>query len=61
MNPYSNYNLIPERLRKYKGFENMSDEMLDMAVKTINTLADVYLNNREKIEEYEQKKRLKED
>ncbi len=61
MNPYSNYNLTPERLRKYKGFENMSEDMLDLAVKTINTLADVYLNNRKKIEEYEQKKRLKED
>lgn len=46
-----------ERLRTYKGFEDMSDELLDIAVNTINTMAEFYLNNKSKIEEYERSKK----
>ena len=42
-----------ERLRKYKGFEEMSDEMLDKALDVLYTITWAYLNNREKNEEYE--------
>ena len=53
MFPYNMPVLTRERLRKYKGFENMSDEMLDKALDVLYTITWAYLNNREKIEEYE--------
>lgn len=57
MNPYMDCGMTRERLREYKGFENMSDEELDIAVRTINTMAEFYLNNKSKIEEYERSKK----
>lgn len=57
MNPYMDCGMTRERLRTYKGFENMSDEELDIAVRTINTMAELYLNNKSKIEEYERSKK----
>ena len=46
-----------ERLRKYKGFEDMSDEMLDKALDVLYTITWAYLSNREKIEEYERNRK----
>lgn len=57
MFPYNIPVFTRERLRKYKGFENMSDEMLDKALNVLHTLTWVYLNNREKIEGYERSKK----
>ena len=57
MNPYMDCGMTRERLRTYKGFDNMSDEELDLAVRTINTMAEFYLNNKSKIEEYERSKK----
>lgn len=57
MNPYKDGGMTRERLRTYKGFEDMSDELLDIAVNTINTMAEFYLNNKSKIEEYERSKK----
>ena len=53
MFPYDMPVFTRERLRKYKGFEEMSDEMLDKALDVLYTITWAYLNNREKIEEYE--------
>lgn len=56
MFPYDIPTLTHEELRKYKGFEDMSDEMLDKALDVLYTLTYAYLSSREKIEEYERKK-----
>lgn len=56
MFPYDIPTLSHEELRKYKGFEDMSDEMLDKALDVLYTLTYAYLSSREKIEEYERKK-----
>ena len=53
MFPYDMPVFTRERLRKYKGFEDMSDEMLDKALDVLYTITWAYLSNREKIEEYE--------
>lgn len=53
MFPYDMPVFTRERLRKYKGFEDMSDEMLDKALDVLYTITWAYLNNREKIEEYD--------
>ena len=50
MFPYNLPVFTRERLRKYKGFEDMSDEMLDKALNVLYTITWAYLNNREKIE-----------
>lgn len=52
MFPYNLPVFTRERLRKYKGFEDMSDEMLDKALNVLYTITWAYLNNREKIEVY---------
>ena len=57
MFPYNIPVFTRERLRKYKGFENMSDEMLDKALDVLHILTWVYLSNKEKIEEYERSKK----
>lgn len=56
MFPYEIPTLTYEELRKYKGFEDMSDEMLDKALDVLYTLTYAYLNSKEKIEEYERGK-----
>lgn len=56
MFPYDIPTLSHEELRKYKGFKDMSDEMLDKALDVLYTLTYAYLSSREKIEEYERKK-----
>ena len=56
MFPYDIPTLTHEELRKYKGFEDMSDEMLDKALDVLYTLTYAYLSSRKKIEEYERKK-----
>lgn len=56
MFPYNIPVFTRERLREYKGFEKMSDEMLDIAMDVLHTLTWAYLNNKEKIEEYERNK-----
>ena len=56
MFPYEIPTYSREWLRKYKGFEDMSDEMLDKALNVLYTITFAYLNSREKIEEYERKK-----
>lgn len=53
MFPYNMPVFTRERLREYKGFEDMSDEMLDKALNVLHTITWAYLNDREKIEEYE--------
>ena len=53
MFPYNMPVFTRERLREYMGFEGMSDEMLDKALDVLYTITWAYLNNREKIEEYE--------
>jgi hypothetical protein len=57
MNPYDVCVFTKERLRKYKGFEEMTDEELDLALSVMYTITDAYLNSRDKIEEYERNKR----
>ena len=56
MFPYDIPTLSHEELRKYKGFENMTDDELDKALDVLYTLTYAYLNSREKIEEYERKR-----
>lgn len=56
MFPYDMPVFTRERLQKYKGFEDMSDEMLDKALNVLNTMIFAYLKSREKIEEYEREK-----
>ena len=56
MFPYDIPTLTHEELRKYKGFENMTDEELDKALDVLYTLIYAYLNSKEKIEEYERGK-----
>lgn len=56
MFPYDIPTLTHEELRKYKGFENMTDDELDKALDVLYTLTYAYLSSREKIEEYERKK-----
>ena len=56
MFPYEIPTLTHEELRKYKGFEDMSDEMLDKALDVHYTLTYAYLNSKEKIEESERGK-----
>lgn len=57
MFPYDMPVFTRERLRKYKGFEDMSDEMLDKALDVLYTITWAYLNNREKIEEYDKNRK----
>ena len=57
MFPYNIPVFTRERLRKYKGFENMSDEMLDKALDVLHTLTWAYLYSKSKIEEYERSKK----
>ena len=57
MNPFDIPIFTKERLRKYKGFEEMTDEELDLALSVMYTITDAYLNSRDKIEEYERNKR----
>ena len=57
MNPYMDCGMTRERLRTYKGFENMSDEMLDKALDVLHILTWTYLNSKSKIEEYERSKK----
>ena len=57
MNPYMDCRMTRERLRTYKGFEDMSDEMLDKALDVLHTLTWAYLNSKSKIEEYERSKK----
>ena len=52
MNPYNERVLTIEQLRQYDGLETMSDEELEIALDTINVMAEFYLNNKNKIEEY---------
>lgn len=52
MNPFKEQVLTIERLRHYKGLETKSDEELEIALNTINTLAEFYLNNKSKIDNY---------
>ena len=56
MFPYDIPTLTHEELRKYKGFENMTDDELDKALDVLYTLTYAYLSSKEKIEEYERKK-----
>lgn len=56
MNPYDRLAITKEQLQKYEGFENMTDEELDMALSVIYTVSCAYLNNKEKIIEYERSK-----
>ena len=56
MFPYEIPTFTREELRKFEGFENMSDEELDKALDVLYTLTCAYLRNRVKIEEYERKK-----
>ena len=55
MFPYNIPRFTRERLKTYKGFGNMSDEMLDKAIDTMYVITQAYLNNREVIEEYHKK------
>lgn len=52
MNPYNERVLTIEQLRQYDGLETMSDEELEIALDTINVMAEFYLNNKNKIEKY---------
>ena len=52
MNPYNERVLSIERLRQCEGLETMSDEELELALTTINVMAEFYLNNKNKIDEY---------
>lgn len=52
MNPYNERVLTIERLRQYDELETMSDEELEIALSTINIMADFYLNNKNKIDRY---------
>lgn len=52
MNPYNERVLSIERLRQYEGLETMSDEELELALTTINVMAEFYLNNKNKIDKY---------
>lgn len=52
MNPYNERVLSIEQLRQYDGLGTMSDEELEIALDTINVMAEFYLNNKNKIEKY---------
>ena len=52
MNPFKENVLTIERLRQYKGLEAMSDDELKTALSVINTMAEFYLNNKKKIDDY---------
>lgn len=52
MNPYNERVLSIELLRQYDGLETMSDEELEIALDTINVMAEFYLNNKNKIDKY---------
>lgn len=52
MNPYDICDYTKERLKKYQGFEGLSEEELDMAIMVMATMTTAYLNNRDKINEY---------
>ena len=52
MNPFNERVLSIERLRQYDGLETMSDGELEIALDTINVMAEFYLNNKNKIEKY---------
>lgn len=56
MQPYDECVFTKERLRKYKGFEEMSDDELDKALVLMYTISGAYLTNRIKIDEYERDK-----
>lgn len=53
MNPFDIPVFTKERLKKYRGFEEMTDEELDLALSVMYTITDVYLNSKSKIDEYE--------
>jgi len=55
MNPYDECVFTKERLKTYEGFEQMTDEELDMALQVMYTMVSAYLNNRSKIERYERR------
>ena len=55
MFPYDIPRFTRDRLRQYKGFENMSDEMLDKAIDAMYTLMYAYLRNKIAIDEYHKK------
>lgn len=56
MQPYDECVFTKDRLRKYKGFEEMTDEELEKALMLMYTISGAYLTNRIKIEEYERDK-----
>ena len=53
MQPYDECVFNKERLRKYEGFEKMSDDELEKALMLMYTISGAYLMNRIKIDEYE--------
>ena len=56
MFPYEIPKYSHDWLRGYKGFEDMSDELLNKAMDVLYTITFAYLNSKEIIEEYERKK-----
>jgi hypothetical protein len=56
MNPYDECVFTKDRLRKYDGFGDMTDEELEKALMLMYTISGAYLTNRIKIEEYERDK-----
>jgi len=56
MFPYEIPKYSHDWLRRYKGFEDMSDELLNKAMDVLYTITFAYLNSKEIIEEYERKK-----
>ena len=56
MQPYDECVFTKERLSKYKGFEEMSDDELDKALMLMYTISGAYLTNRIKIDKYERDK-----
>lgn len=53
MQPYDECVFTKDRLRKYEGFEEMTDEELEKAIMLMYTVSGAYLMNRIKIDEYE--------
>lgn len=56
MQPYDECVFTKDRLRKYEGFEKMSDDELEKALMLMYTISGAYLTNRIKIDEYERDK-----
>jgi hypothetical protein len=56
MQPYDECVFTKDRLRKYEGFAEMTDEELEKALMLMYIISSAYLTNRIKIEEYERTK-----